>query len=192
MPADWTADWIKNYFSLTIKYITCGLYAVQSVRNPVVSSSSLRQKLKKKHPFDSLEQEAMLGILRTSDLLQNRLARLLREHGLTPSQYNAMRIMRGEGEPMPCLEVASRMIQVAPAITRVVDQLVGRELIEKQQSSEDRRVFLVGLTPAGKRLLKKLDNPILDLHESLLGHVSNADLKSLNRILEKARVKIED
>ena len=150
-------------------------------------SVSLRQQLKKRGPFDSLEQEAMLGILRTSDLLENRLARLLREYDLTPSQYNAMRIMRGEGEPMPCLEVASRMIQVAPAITRVVDQLAGRGLIEKQQSTEDRRVFLVGLTAAGRRLLDKLDAPILGLHQELLGHVSNLELKTLNKILETAR-----
>ena len=150
-------------------------------------SASLRQQLKKKGPFDSLEQEAMLSILRTSDLLENRLARLLREYDLTPSQYNAMRIMRGEGEPMPCLEVAQRMIQVAPAITRVVDQLVGRGLITKQQSSEDRRVFLVELTASGTRLLKKLDEPIQSLHQSLLGHVSKSDLKMLNGILEIAR-----
>lgn len=155
-------------------------------------SASLRQQLKKRDPFESLEQEAMLGILRTSDLLENRLARLLREYDLTPSQYNAMRIMRGEGEPMPCLEVAGRMIQVAPAITRVVDQLVGRGLIEKQQSSKDRRVFLVGLTSAGTRLLKKLDAPIQTLHQSLLGHVSNSDLKTLNKILETARAEIDD
>lgn len=157
-----------------------------------MSPASLRKQLKKEGPFDSLEQEAMLGILRTSDLLENRLARLLREHGLTPSQYNAMRIMRGQGEPMPCLEVANRMIQVAPAITRVVEQLVSRRLIEKQQSSEDGRVFLVELTTAGARLLKKLDAPILALHKSLLGHVSNSDLKALNKILETARAGIEE
>ena len=155
-------------------------------------SASLRQQLKKKDPFDSLEQEAMLGILRTSDLLENRLARLLREYDLTPSQYNAMRIMRGEGEPMPCLEVAQRMIQVAPAITRVVDQLIGRGLISKQQSREDRRVFLVELTASGTRLLKKLDEPIQSLHQSLLGHVSKSDLKMLNGILEIAREGIAD
>ncbi len=157
-----------------------------------MSSASLRQQLKKRGPFDSLEQEAMLGILRTSDLLENRLARLLREYGLTPSQYNAMRIMRGEGEPMPCLEVAGRMIQVAPAITRVVDQLVGRGLIEKQQSSDDRRVFLVGLTAAGTGLLSKLDVPIQTLHRSLLGHLSSSDLKTVNRILETARAGMDD
>ncbi len=157
-----------------------------------MSSGSLRQQLKKKGPFDSVEQEAMLSILRTSELLENRLARLLREYKLTPSQYNAMRIMRGEGEPMPCLEVADRMIQIAPAITRVVDQLVQRGLINKQQSSEDRRVFLIELTTAGARLLKKLDEPIKSLHQSLLGHVSKSDLRILNGILESAREGIAE
>ncbi len=88
---------------------------------------------------------------------------------------------------MPCLEVADRMIQVAPAITRVVDQLVSRGLIEKQQSSEDRRVFLVSLKSAGTRLLAKLDKPVQELHKSLLGHVSKANLRSLNVALQVVR-----
>lgn len=150
-------------------------------------SKSLQQELGKTGPFDSLEQEATLAIWRTSDLLENRMARLLRDQGLTPSQYNVLRILRGEGKPMACLAVAERMIQVAPAITRVVDQLLKLELIIKRQSAEDRRVFTVELTPAARRKLKKLDQPILDLHEDLLGHVSKSDLKELVRILEKAR-----
>lgn len=154
--------------------------------------NSLQKQIKKKEPFDSLHQEAMLNVLRTGDLLENRLARLLREFNLTPSQYNAMRIMRGQGEPMPCLEVAQRMIQVAPAITRVVDQLVGRKLVHKQQSTADGRVFLIELTAAGKRLLKKLDDPIQDLHLSLLGHLSEKDLIALIKGLEKSRAGIED
>ncbi|WDQ17263.1 MarR family winged helix-turn-helix transcriptional regulator [Rhodopirellula sp. P2] len=157
-----------------------------------MTPSSLREELKKKGPFESLEQEAMLGILRTSDLLENRLARLLRKYGLTPSQYNAMRIMRGDGEPMPCLEVADRMIQVAPAITRVVDQLLHRELVHKKQSSQDRRVFLVGVTEEGLALLSQLDEPIQNLHRELLGHVSAEDLQSLNRILQIARGSVSE
>ncbi|GAA4473393.1 MarR family transcriptional regulator [Novipirellula rosea] len=157
-----------------------------------MATRNLSDELKKKHPFKSVEQEAMLSIMRTSDLLENRAARLLRNYQLTPSQYNAMRIMRGEGKPMPCLEVADRMIQVAPAITRVVDQLVSRGLISKTQSSEDRRVFLVQLTVAGKALLRKIDAPIDRLHQTLLGHVSQRDLKSLIATLADARNGIQD
>ena len=152
--------------------------------------STLQNDLKKRGPFDSVEQEAALSIMRTSDLLENRLARLLREHGLTGSQYNVLRILRGEGKPMPCLDVAERMIQVAPAITRVVNQLLELDLIVKTQCPKDRRVFHIELNAAAKRLLKKLDGPILELHSSLLSAVPKKDLRSLIKILENARISI--
>ncbi|MCR9197706.1 MAG: MarR family transcriptional regulator [Planctomycetaceae bacterium] len=152
---------------------------------------SLQNELKKRGPFASVEQEATLAIMRTSDLLENRLARLLREHGLTLSQYNVLRILRGEGGPLPCLEVADRMIQVAPAITRVVDQLLKLDLIVKSQSAADKRVYMVDLKPAAKRLLGKLDEPILDMHRALLRGVSKADQKSLIRILENLRTAVD-
>lgn len=153
---------------------------------------TLQNELKKRGPFDSVEQEATLAIMRSSDLLENRLARLLREYSLTLSQYNVLRILRGEGKPLPCLEVADRMIQVAPAITRVVDQLLALKLITKTQSANDRRVFEIELTASADRLLKVLDKPILDLHASLLSNVSKTDLKSLIRILEAVRAGIRE
>ena len=153
---------------------------------------TLQSELKKRGPFDSVEQEATLAIMRSSDLLENRLARLLREYSLTLSQYNVLRILRGEGKPLPCLEVADRMIQVAPAITRVVDQLLALKLITKTQSANDRRVFEIELTASADRLLKVLDKPILDLHASLLSNVSKTDLKSLIRILETVRVGVRE
>ncbi len=153
---------------------------------------TLQNELKKRGPFDSVEQEATLAVLRTSDLLENRFARLLREYDLTQSQYNVLRILRGEGKPLPCLEVAQRMIQVAPAITRVVDQLLAQDLITKTQSTNDRRVFEIELTPAARRLLKAVDQPILDLHATLLSNVSQTDLKTLIKILEAVRAGIKE
>lgn len=153
-------------------------------------AAALREELRKRGPFASVEQEAMLAIMRTSDLLENRLARLLRGYGLTLSQYNVLRILRGEGQPLPCLEVAERMIQVAPAITRVVDQLLSLDLIRKQQSAEDRRVFTIALNPAGTQLLARLDQPVLDMHASLMKGVTKTDLKSLIGVLEQVRAAI--
>jgi DNA-binding MarR family transcriptional regulator len=152
----------------------------------------LQNELKKRGPFDSVEQEATLAVMRSSDLLENRLARLLRQYDLTPSQYNVLRIVRGEGKPLACLEVAERMIQVAPAITRVVEQLLARNWISKTQSAQDRRVFEIELTDDATGLLKKLDRPILELHASLLANVSQADLQTLIRILEDMRAGIRD
>ncbi len=150
-------------------------------------AAALREELKKRGSFASVEQEAMLAIMRTSDLLENRLARLLREHGLTLSQYNVLRILRGEGKPLPCLEVAERMIQVAPAITRVVDHLLALDLVSKTQSSADRRIFTIELKPAAIQLLADLDQPVLDLHAALMNGVKKSDLKSLIQILESVR-----
>lgn len=155
-------------------------------------SPSLQSELKKRGPFESVEQEAMLALMRTTDLLENRLARLFREFGLTLTQYNVLRILRGEGKPMPCLEVAERMIQVAPAITRVVDQLLKLKLITKTQSEADRRVFEIELTPAAAKLLKKMDQPVLDHHASLLASVKKSDLRLMIRILEAVRSGVPD
>lgn len=166
--------------------MTCKLMACNTGLRETMAPS-LQSELKKRGPFDSVEQEAMLALMRTTDLLENRLARLLRSYGLTLTQYNVLRILRGEGKPMPCLEVAERMIQVAPAITRVVDQLLKLKLITKTQSQSDRRVFEIELNSAAMKLLKKMDQPVLQLHASLLADVKKADLRSMIRTLEQVR-----
>ncbi|WP_437227935.1 MarR family winged helix-turn-helix transcriptional regulator [Planctomicrobium sp. SH661] len=152
--------------------------------------SQLQKELKKKKPFDQPEQEAILNLLRTSDLFQNRFGRLLRTYEITESQYNVLRILRGEGKPLPCLEVASRMIQVVPAITGLVDRLEKQGLVSRHRCEEDRRVIFVDLTPRAKTLLAELDQPVRDLHEQLIGHLTKSELAELSRLLEKARESV--
>ena len=151
---------------------------------------SLARELKKRGPFDSVQQEATLALMRTTDLLTNRIARLLRQHDLTLTQYNVLRILRGEGQPLPVSEIAERMIQVAPAVTRVVDQLVASGLAVKNQSDSDRRVFRVEITAEAKRLLRRLDQPILTLHEDLLRGIDDQESRRLIITLEKIRESI--
>jgi len=155
-----------------------------------MTTNKLQNELKKKRPFDLLEQEAAINLLRTSDLIQNRFLRLFRQFGLTPSQYNVLRILRGEGKPMPCLEIAERMIQVVPAITGLVDRLEKQKLVSRDRSTEDRRVIYIVLTEPGRKILADLDTPVRTLHEELLGHMPHAELKELSRLLEKARQNI--
>lgn len=150
----------------------------------------LQQELKKKREFDSLEQEAALNIVRTSDRMQIHFTRLFREFGLTPSQYNILRILRGEGAPLPILEIASRTITVVPGITGLVDRLEAATLVKRQRCAEDRRVIYVALTEKGAKLVAQLDQPVARLHESLLGHLTRAELKELVRLLEKAREQL--
>jgi DNA-binding MarR family transcriptional regulator len=147
----------------------------------------LQHELRKREPFATVGQEAVLGLFRTSDRMQHRFARLFREYGLTPSQYNILRILRGEGKPMPCLEIAQRTITVVPGITGLIDRLEEAKLVSRERSVEDRRVVNVSITPAGEEVLKRLDGPLLELHRKLLAHFSAEELAELARLLDKAR-----
>lgn len=123
---------------------------------------------------------------------QNRFGRLFREYGLTNSQYNVLRILRGEGKPLPSLEIASRTIQAVPAITGLIDRLERQDLVRRERCTQDRRVVYVALTKAGERLLAKLDEPLVDLHRRLIGHLTKAELRELSRLLEKARLSVAE
>src|SRR3984893_12755195 len=152
-----------------------------------MTTPKLQHELKKKRPFESPEEEVALGVLRTGDQLQIRFARLLREHGLTPSQYTILRILRGEGKPLPILEIASRTITVVPGITGLIDRLERAGLVHRLRCGEERRVIYVGLTDLGTKTLADLDEPLLALHRKLMGRLSQGELKDLIRLLEKLR-----
>ncbi|HEY7424909.1 MAG TPA: MarR family transcriptional regulator [Gemmataceae bacterium] len=152
-----------------------------------MTTPKLQHELKKKRPFESPEQEAALSVLRTSDQFQIRFARLFREYGLTPSQYNVLRILRGEGKPLPILEVASRTITVVPGITGLIDRLEQAGFVNRLRCAKDRRVIYVALTDHATKTLAVLDEPLLALHRKLLGHLSQGELKDFIRLLEKVR-----
>src|ERR1700679_76332 len=152
-----------------------------------MTTPKLQHELKKKRPFESPEEEALLSVVRTSDRLQIRSARLLREHGLTPSQYNILRILRGEGKPLPILEIASRTIAVVPGITGLIDRLEQAGFVNRLRCEKDRRVIYVALTDHADKTLADLDEPLIALHRKLLGHLSPDDLRDLTRLLEKLR-----
>jgi DNA-binding MarR family transcriptional regulator len=156
-----------------------------------VTNSRLQREIKKRNPFDSLTQEAMLNILRTNDQFGNRYIRLFRQFALTPSQYNILRILRGEGKPLPSLEIASRMIQVVPAITGLIDRLEKAGMVTRRRCEEDRRVIYIDITEQAIQVLAALDRPIEELNDRLLGHLSHAELKELIRLLEKARAPLD-
>ena len=157
-----------------------------------MSGGRLQQELKKRRPFDSPEQEAILNIARTADRFGIRFARLFREYGLTPSQYNVLRSLRGEGKPLPILEVADRMLAAVPGITGLIDRLEGMGLLARRRCTEDRRVVFVAITDKGLELLGRLDGPEAALHKRLIGHLSPAELRELSRLLEKARQSLDE
>jgi DNA-binding MarR family transcriptional regulator len=152
-----------------------------------MASTKLHRELKKRHPFRSAEQEAVLNLLRTNDWISNRLGRLFREFGLTSSQFNVLRILRGEGQPLPSLEIADRLIQVVPAITGLIDRLEKQGLVARKRCEEDRRVVYVAITRQALELLQRIDRPLDELQKTLVGHLSARELSLLSRLLEKVR-----
>jgi DNA-binding MarR family transcriptional regulator len=157
-----------------------------------MATSRLQKEIKKKRPFKTPEEEAILNLLRTNDQFGNRFGRLFREYGLTSSQYNVLRVLRGEGKPMPSLEIAERLIQVVPAITGLIDRLEKQGLVVRRRCTEDRRVVYVEITEKALAILKQTDEPLTELHKRLLGHMTRAELKTLSQLLEKARESLSD
>ena len=150
--------------------------------------SKLAQEIRKKGPCASVEQEAFLNILKTADVLAGQLADLLKPAGLSATQYNVLRILRGAGgEGLSCGEVGQRMITRDPDITRLMDRLEKRGLISRLRQSDDRRVVMSRISEAGLKVLAGLDEAVLHLHARQLGHLGATRLKQLVELLERAR-----
>lgn len=151
----------------------------------------LQAELKKQTPFTCPVSAAILNLLRTSDRVQIRLERLFREHGLTGSQYNILRILRGEGTPLPVLEIASRTVAVVPGITGLVDRLEAAGLVVRRRCDRDRRVVHVAITPQGLERINALDAPLEVLQAAIMGSLTPDEQGNLSRLLEKIRGGLE-
>ena len=148
----------------------------------------LQAELKQRVPFRSREQEAYLSLLRTSDALQASVEARLREFGLTGTQYNALRILRGaEPEGLPCSEIGERMITRDPDITRLLNRLEKRGLGARARAKADRRVIYGKITAAGLKLLREMDAPIEQHGREMLKHVGQEKLRELIDLLELLR-----
>jgi len=141
-----------------------------------------------KGPSSGLPAAAYLAVLRAADDLEASVADLLKPYGLSPTQYNALRILRGAGEDgLACSKVGERMINRDPDITRLLDRLEARGLIARSRGKEDRRKIFATISHSGLVLLKKLDPQVEDFIQRLLGDVEENQLRSAVEFLEELR-----
>jgi DNA-binding MarR family transcriptional regulator len=148
----------------------------------------LRDEIKQRKPFSSLEQEALLSIERTAAVLMHAFADSLKPHEITPTQYNVLRILRGAGEAGLCRsEIRERLVAQVPDVTRLLDRMEESGLVERERSDRDRRLVTTRITPEGLKLLRRLDEPVATSHARQLGHLSAAQLRSLIDLLALAR-----
>ncbi|MBI3670357.1 MAG: MarR family transcriptional regulator [Acidobacteria bacterium] len=126
--------------------------------------------------------------MRTTDALLREVEETLKPAGLSHTQYNVLRILRGAGpQGLACREIGERMLTRDPDITRLLDRLEAHGLVTRQRERTDRRVVNTRITPQGLRILEKLDEPIAELHRRQLRHLRAPRLQSLVRLLEQAR-----
>ena len=150
--------------------------------------SQLASELKQNKPFTSTVQEAVLSIKRTAALLDLRVAELLRPYGVTPTQYNVLRILRGAGaDGLPRCEVQGRLVAPVADTTRLLDRLEKMGLVSRARNTEDRRVVTSKITPRGLALLEKVAAPLRQLEENEVGQLSDARLRTLIGILDEVR-----
>lgn len=150
--------------------------------------SVLQQEIRQTRSFRSRQQEAVLALLRTTDVVHRFLARIVGPHGITLQQYNVLRILRGAGEEgLPTLAIGERMIEQAPGVTRLLDRLEVKGLVRRSRCAEDRRQVLCWLTEPGRQLLAGLDGPMDAIDDGALGMLSPADLETLIRLLDAIR-----
>lgn len=151
-------------------------------------TSVLRDEIRQRKPFDSLEQEAFLSIGRTEAALRDGFERMLKPHGISLTQYNVLRILRGAGPDGLCRnEIRDRLVTRMPDVTRLLDRMERARLVTRVRSSEDRRLVTTRLTRDGRALLDRLDGPVATEHRRRLGHLSRSRLQTLIDLLALIR-----
>ena len=138
--------------------------------------------------FRSREQQATLGLLRTADAVKRSLAHVIEPHGITPQQYNVLRILRGAGDDgLPTLTIGERMIEQTPGVTRLVDRLERKGLVARVPCPRDRRRVFCRITSKGLELLKELDDPVNRWDAQAVAVLPPSDLDSLINLLDRVR-----
>jgi DNA-binding MarR family transcriptional regulator len=154
--------------------------------------TDLKTEIKQTKPFGSLQEEAHLNIVRTAAMLSHAFNEAIRGRGITGTQYNALRVLRGAGEKGLCRnEVRDRLVAQVPDASRLLDRLERMGLIERQRQDGDRRYVTTRITPAGRQLLAELDGPVCQLHRAQIDAATDEELRTVVSVLERIRGRLQ-
>lgn len=161
------------------------IIVITSILLPVTAKA--QKGVRRAGPAGGREEDVYLNMLRTVEHLSRGVAETLAAADLTPTQYNALRILRGAGEAgASCTEVSDRMVTKDSDVTRLLDRLEARGLISRGRDAEDRRRVVARITDEGLRVLKEIDGPVAETHRRLLGHLGGKQLRTLESLLKSA------
>ena len=151
----------------------------------------LRDEIKQRRPFRSLAQEAHLSVMRTAALLEHSFAELVRPHGVTPTQYNVLRILQGAGGEGLCRnEVRDRLVARVPDASRLLDRLEEMGLVARERDAGDRRLVKTRITPDGLATLAALEGPVAAIHDRQFGQLDSGELETLIGVLARVRERL--
>jgi len=151
-------------------------------------AGKLQAEIAQSKPFDSIEAEAFLNIVKTADVLEQSVEAVLKPFGISGTQYNVLRILRGAGSAgLSCREIGERMISHDPDVTRLLDRMEKAGHVTRGRATSDRRVVVTQITPEGLNLIEQLDKPLEANLRATVGHVDTKKLSTLIDILELLR-----
>jgi DNA-binding MarR family transcriptional regulator len=154
-------------------------------------AAAVRGEIRQSKPFRSIEEESLVALILTTDLVLRRLAEVIEPSGITHQQYNVLRILRGSHpEPLPTLEIAARMIEQTPGITRLIDRLETKGLVTRERGSDDRRCVYCAITPAGLGLLATLERPVRQVAMSAFAGLDETKQRRLLAALDAVRAAV--
>lgn len=154
-------------------------------------TSRTQRDIRQSKPFRSTAHEASIALVKTADDVRRHADEFLAPHGLTATQYNVLRILRGAGpEGLATLEVADRLVQRAPGITRLLDRLEAKGLVRRERRPGDRRQVRCFTTPRSARLLDSLDQGISEFDERAVSALSDSEQRTLIGFLDRIRASL--
>ncbi len=151
-------------------------------------AQSVALEIHQTRPFQSTGHEALVTLLRTAAVAERHFSAVIDPAGLTPAQYNVLRILRGAGAGgLPTLAIRDRLVDLSPGITRLIDRLEAADLVSRDRDADDRRQVTCRISPAGLALLKKLDTPVDAAERAVVTQLSAAEQRTLVRLLDLVR-----
>jgi len=151
-------------------------------------TSKLQDEIKQAKPFESAQEELWLNLARTTAMASHVIEQGLRNHGLSPTQYNVLRILRGAGAEGLCqYEIGDRLVAQVPDVPRIIDRMEKAGWVQRVRGTTDRRIVMASLTQAGKELVGSLDQPMSEMVSGFFAGLEEPQIETLNELLVAAR-----
>jgi DNA-binding MarR family transcriptional regulator len=156
-------------------------------------AESISRVIRQTKPFPSLQSQVVINLILTARMVEESWIKYLkRTEGISSSQYNILRILRGaRPKAVKITDIAERMIHRDPDVTRLVDRLVKQGLVRRERDTDDRRVVLVEITGSGLAMLARLDRPVLEQLNAAMAGLNQQQLRTLDTLLNEVRAGIQ-